>query len=221
MQDEVTMWRMKIVPSKGWKSSDIWEQLWQMKILFRKKLRAVWSQGNACYHSSQNLLSSILLSKNRKIKICRTIILHVVLFRCQTRSLILREENGLRVSENRELRRIFGPKRGEVTGEWRRLNNQEINDLYSLHKFVRVSKSRSMEWAGHEACTRRREVYAGFWCWNPRKRDHLEDLGVDGRIILRWTFRKWLVGGMDWIDLAEDRDTCWALVNAVMNLRVA
>ena len=72
---------------------------------------------NACYHSVQNLLSSSLLSKNTKIKIYRTIILPVVLYGCECWSLKLREEHGLRVSENRVLRRIFGPKRDEVTGE--------------------------------------------------------------------------------------------------------
>jgi hypothetical protein len=74
--------------------------------------------GNACYHSVQSLLSSSLLSKNLKIKIYRTIILPVVLYGCETWSLTLREERRLRV-----LRRIFGPRRDEVTGEWRRLHN--------------------------------------------------------------------------------------------------
>jgi len=64
-------------------------------------------------------------------------------------------------------------------------------------------------------------VYTKFWWRNLRERDHLVDPGVDGRIILRWIFRKWDVGGMDWIDLAEDRDRWRAFVNAVMNLRVA
>ena len=72
--------------------------------------------GNACYHSVQNLLSSRLLSKNLKIKIYRTIILPVVLYGCETWSLTLREERRLRVCENRVLRRVFGPKRDEVTG---------------------------------------------------------------------------------------------------------
>ena len=76
--------------------------------------------GNACYYSVQNLLSSKLLSKNLKIKIYRTIILPVVLFGCETWSLTLREERRLRVFENRVLRRVFGPKRDEVTGEWRK-----------------------------------------------------------------------------------------------------
>ena len=85
---------------------------------------------NACYHSVQNLLSSRLLSKNLKIKIYRTIILPVVLYGCETWSLTLREERRLRVFDNRVLRRVFGPKRDEVTGEWRKLHNEELNDLY-------------------------------------------------------------------------------------------
>ena len=74
--------------------------------------------GNACYHSVQNLLSSSLLFKNLKIKISRTIILPIVLYGCETWSLTLRGERRMRVFENRLLRRIFGPKRDEVTGEW-------------------------------------------------------------------------------------------------------
>ena len=81
--------------------------------------------GNACYYSVQNLLSSRLLSKNLKIKTYRTIILPVVLYGCETWSLTLREERRLRVFENRVLRRIFGPKRDELTGEWRKLRGAE------------------------------------------------------------------------------------------------
>jgi hypothetical protein len=79
----------------------------------------------------QNLLSSSLLSKNVKITIYRTIILPVVLYGCESWSLTLREECRLRVFENGVLRRIFGPKRDEVTGEWRRLHNKKIYALYS------------------------------------------------------------------------------------------
>jgi len=80
--------------------------------------------GNACFHSVQNLLSSRLLSKNLKIKIYRTIILPVVLYGCETWSLILREERKIKVFENMVLRQIFGPRRDKVTGEWRRLHNK-------------------------------------------------------------------------------------------------
>jgi len=100
----------------------------------------------------QNLLSSSLLSKNLGIKIYKTIILPVVLYVCETWSLTLREERRLRVFENRVLRRIFGTKRDEVTGVWRKLHNEEINDLYSSPNIFGVIKSRRMRWAGHVAC---------------------------------------------------------------------
>jgi len=89
----------------------------------QEEIKSLLKSGNACYHSLQNLLSSSLLSKNLKIKIYRTIILPVVLYGCETWSLTLREERRLRVFENRVLRRIFGPNRDEVTGEWRKLHN--------------------------------------------------------------------------------------------------
>jgi len=85
-----------------------------------------------------------------KIKIYRTIILLLALYGCETWSLTLREERKLGVFENRVLRRVFEPKRDEVTGEWRKLHNEELN-LYSLPNIVRVVKSRRMRWAGHVA----------------------------------------------------------------------
>ena len=94
--------------------------------------------------SSFTLLSSRLLSKNLKIKRYRTIILPVVLYECETWSLTLREERRLRVFENRVLRSVFVSKRDEVTGEWRKLRNEELRDLYSLPNIVRVVKSRRM-----------------------------------------------------------------------------
>jgi len=84
----------------------------------------------------------------------------------------LREERRLRVFENRILRRIFGPKRDKVTGECRKLYNEELNGLYSSPNIVRVIKSRRMRWAGHVARMGRGKAYAEFWCGNLRERDH-------------------------------------------------
>jgi hypothetical protein len=91
------------------------------------------------------------VSKNLKIRIYKTIILPVVLYRCETWSVTLREEHRLRVFEIRVLRRIFGPKRGEVTGEWRKLHNKELPDLNSSPSIIRIIKSRRMRLAGHVA----------------------------------------------------------------------
>jgi hypothetical protein len=91
------------------------------------------------------------LSRNLKIKIYKTIILPVVFCGCETWSLALREEHKLRVFENRVLRRIFGRRRDEVTGEWRRLHNGELYNLYSSPDNIRQIKSRTMRWAGHVA----------------------------------------------------------------------
>jgi hypothetical protein len=96
-------------------------------------------------------LSSRLLSRNVKVKIYKTIILPVVLYGCETWSLTLREEHRLRVFENRVLRRIFGPKRDEVTGEWRKLHIEELHSLYSSPDIIRQVQSRRMRWAGHVA----------------------------------------------------------------------
>ena len=92
----------------------------------------------------QNLLSSNLLSKNLKFKIYINIILPVVLYGCETWSLTMWEEGRLRVFENRLLRRIFGPKKDEVTGEWIKVHNEELNDQYCSPNIVRMIKSRRM-----------------------------------------------------------------------------
>jgi hypothetical protein len=98
------------------------------------------------------------------------------------------EECMLRVFENRVLRRIFGPKRDEVTGECRRLHNKELYALYSSPNIIRVIKSRRLRWAGHVArMGKRRDAYRAL-VGKPEGRNHLEDPGIDRRIILKWIF---------------------------------
>ena len=164
--------------------------------------------------------SSRFLSKNLKIKIYRTIILPVVFYGCETWSLTLREEKKLRVFENMVLRRIFGPRREEVRGEWRRLHNEELNDLYSSPNIVWVIKSRRMRWAGHVArMGEGRGVYRVL-VGKPEGKRQLgrpKRRGVDN---IRMDLQEVGCGYVDWIGLAQDRDRWRTLVSAVMNLRV-
>jgi hypothetical protein len=99
----------------------------------QEEIKSRLKSGNACYHLVQNLLSSSLLSKNIKIKICRTLILPVVLYGCETWLLTMREKHRLTVPESRLLKRIYEPKSDKVTRKWKKLCNEELSDLYSTN----------------------------------------------------------------------------------------
>ena len=141
--------------------------------------------------------------KDVKIKMHRTIILPVVLYECGTWSLTLREKRGLRVFENRVLRRIFRLGRDEVTGEWIKLHIEDLNDLYSSPNIIRVIKSKRMRWVGHVARMRDRRgayrVVVGRQLgrlgrsWDDNIKIDLQEVG--------W-------GGMDWIGVAQVASCC-------------
>jgi hypothetical protein len=122
---------------------------------------------------------------------------------CESWSLTLREKRRLRVFENRVLRGIFGAKRDDVTGEWRKLHNEKIHDLYSSHTIVRVIKSIQIRWVGHVArMVDGRVVYRVLVGKPERKRRLGRDTALDGSITLRCIFRKWDVGvwtGLSWV----------------------
>jgi hypothetical protein len=144
----------------------------------------------------------------------------LVLYEYGTWSLTLREKHRLRLFENRVLRKIFGPKRNEVTGGWRKLYNEELHNLYPFPSIIRMIKSRRMRWATHVARMGAHRNAYRILVGKPEGKRPL------GRQKHRWVdnikinLREIVWDGMDWIDLAQDRDQWRALVNTVMNLRV-
>ncbi|KAJ4439205.1 hypothetical protein ANN_07324 [Periplaneta americana] len=185
----------------------------------REEIKRRINMGNACYYSVEKLLSSSLLFKNLKVRIYKTVILPVLLYGCETWTLTLREEHRFRVFENKVLRKIFGAKRDEVTGEWRKLHNTELHALYSSPDIIRNIKSRRLRWAGHVArMGESRNAYRVLVGrpegkrplgrprrrWEDNIKMDLREVGYDDR---------------DWINLAQDRDRWRAYVRAAMNLR--
>jgi hypothetical protein len=153
-------------------------------------------------------------------RIYKAIILPVVLYRCETWPLTISEEHRLRVFENKVLRKIFGPKWDEVTGEWRKLHNEELRDLYSSPSIIRTIKSRRVKWAGHVARTGEKRNAYRLLVGQP-----------EGKRPLGRQRRRWVVnirmdlgevgwGDVDWIGLAHNRNRWRAVVNSVLNLRV-
>jgi hypothetical protein len=154
------------------------------------------------------------------VKIYKTVILPVVLYGFETWYLTLREEYRLRMFENRVLRRILGPKWDEVTGERRKLHNEELHILYSSPYIIRQIKSRRMRWAGHVArMGEERNVYKVLM-GKPEGKRPLGRPRCRREDWIRMNLREIGWGSVDWIQLAQDRNRWWTFVNTMMNLRV-
>jgi hypothetical protein len=201
--------------------------------LIQEEVKRRLNSGNVCYHMVQNLLSSWLLLKNVKVRIYKTIILPMVLYGCETWSLILREEHILRVFENKVLRRIFGPKRDGVMGGWRKQHKEELHNLYSSSSIIRINKPQRMRWAGHVArMGEKRNVYR-LLVGKPERKRPL------GRPRHRWIdnikmdLLEIRLGVVGWIGLAQDRTgqsscelsnkplrsiKCWETTDWLLNL---
>ncbi|PSN40309.1 hypothetical protein C0J52_18618 [Blattella germanica] len=183
----------------------------------QKEIKHRLNSGNACYYALQRLLPSQLLTK---LKIYKTVILPVILYGCETWTLTLREEKRFRVFENKVLRKIFGPKRDEETGEWRRLHKTELNYLYGKPDIIRKIKSHRFRWAGHVARMGDergvRRILEG----------KLEGKHPVDRRRMKWEnnikheLREVDYTGDDWKALAQDRDVWRNYVRTAMNLRV-
>jgi hypothetical protein len=175
-----------------------------------EEIKSRLNSGNACYHSVQSLLSSCLLFRNVKVKIYKTVILPVVFYGCETWSLTLKEEQRLKVFENRVLRRIFRPNRDEVTGEWRKLHNGELHNLYSSPDIIRQIRSRRMRLVGHVACMGEGRNVSRVLVGKPKGNRPLGSPRCRLKDGIRINFREIGWGGVEWVHLAQDRDQ-WQL----------
>jgi hypothetical protein len=172
---------------------------------------------NTCNHSVQSLLPSCLLSGIVKVKMYKTIILPVVLCGCETWCVTLRDEHILRVLENRLLRRIFGPNRAEVMGEWRKVHNGELHNLYSSPDIIRQMKSRTTRWVRHVARVGEEKKVNNVLVGKPKGKRPLGRLRYTWEGGIKLDLREISWEGVEWIHLAWDRDQCQAVVNTVMN----
>jgi hypothetical protein len=163
--------------------------------------------------------SSHLLSRNGKIKIYKTVTLTVDLYGCETWSLTLREEHRLMVFENRVLRRIFGQKRDEVTGEWRKLNKEELQFVL-IPRYYEADQVKENEVSGTCGMHGRGEESVQGLMGKPEGKSPLGRRRHRWKDGIRVDLRKIGWGSVEWTQLAQDRDWWWALVNMVMNLRV-
>jgi len=124
------------------------------------------------------------------------------------------------VFENRVLKRIFGPKMDKITGEWRKLDTEELNDLYFSPNILRVIKWRRMRWAGHVACMGENRVIYRVLVGKPEGKRPFVRPWRRWEDNIKMDVQEVGCGGMDWIDLAQDRDRWRRVVNAVMNILV-
>ncbi|KAJ4439313.1 hypothetical protein ANN_07435 [Periplaneta americana] len=171
----------------------------------REEIKRRINMGNACYYLVEKLLSSSLRSKNLEVRIC-TVILLVFLYGCETWTLTLREEQRLRVFENKVLKKIFGAKRDEVTGEWRKLHKTELHALFSSLDIIRNIKSRRLRWAGHVARMGESRNAYRVLIGRPEGKRPLGRPRRRWEDIIKMDLREMGYDCRDWINLAWDRD---------------